>query len=82
MVDIVIDGNGDLVSDALVEAWQADAHGDYQADYDLKKPFNSVGRTAPRRQTLIAKREEVGSKVRYRLDIRLQGEGETVFFDF
>jgi protocatechuate 3,4-dioxygenase alpha subunit len=35
-----------------------------------------------RRQTLIAKREEVDGKVRYRLDIRLQGEGETVFFDF
>ncbi|GEK48229.1 hypothetical protein HPA02_25120 [Bisbaumannia pacifica] len=40
-------------------------------------------RYAPvRSQTLIAKREEVDGKVRYRLDIRLQGEGETVFFDF
>ncbi|RYE87642.1 MAG: protocatechuate 3,4-dioxygenase subunit alpha [Hyphomicrobiales bacterium] len=32
-----------------------------------------------RRPTLIARREDGG---RYRLDIRLQGENETVFFDF
>nr|WP_300309608.1 protocatechuate 3,4-dioxygenase subunit alpha [Halomonas sp.] len=147
----VIDGNGDPVRDALLEAWQADAHGEYQPEYDQHKPFNSFGRTATtaegdsewslitvkpgavglsngrvmaphinlaifarginihlqtrlyfedeaeanaacpvlnavesttRRQTLVAKREEVDGKVRYRLDIRLQGEGETVFFDF
>lgn len=34
-----------------------------------------------RRKTLIAQREERGAEVVYRLDIRLQGEGETVFFD-
>jgi len=34
-----------------------------------------------RRETLIARREE-GSGVRYVLDIHLQGERETVFFDF
>jgi protocatechuate 3,4-dioxygenase, alpha subunit len=151
VVGTVIDGNGDLVRDAFIEAWQADAQGEYQREYDLKKPFNSFGRTATtfedgsewtlttvkpgpvtrndgavmaphinltifarginihlqtrlyfedeaeaneqcpvlkrvetpsRRRTLIAKREEVDGKVRYRLDIRLQGEGETVFFDF
>ncbi len=151
VVGTVIDGNGDLVRDAFIEAWQADGNGDYQREYDLKKPFNSFGRTATtfdrgsewslktlkpgpvahasgqpmaphinlmlfarginihlqtrlyfedeieanaacpvlsriesptRRETLIAKREEVDGKVRYRLDIRLQGEGETVFFDF
>ncbi|MGP9568778.1 protocatechuate 3,4-dioxygenase subunit alpha [Halomonas sp. AOP5-B2-8] len=151
VVGTVIDGNGDLVRDAFVEAWQADANGDYQPDYDLSKPFNSFGRTvttfdhgsewslktvkpggvahpggkmmAPhinlsvfarginihlqtrlyfedeteanrecpvlsriesdnRRQTLIAKREESEGIVRYRFDIRLQGQGETVFFDF
>ena len=149
----VIDGNGDLVRDALLEAWQADANGDYQTAFDLKAPFNSFGRTATtaegnsewrfvsvkpgaiarpdgrtmaphinltifargvnlhlqtrlyfddehkanagcpvldaiespaRRQTLIARREEggEGGLPRYRLDIVLQGEGETVFFDF
>lgn len=151
VVGTVIDGNGDLVRDAFLEAWQADANGVYQSEFDLKKPFNSFGRTATtfdhgsewslktvkpgpvahpngqlmaphinlaifarginiqlqtrlyfedeaeanaacpvlsriesptRRQTLIAKREEADGKVRYRLDIRLQGEGETVFFDF
>lgn len=151
VVGQVIDGNGDLVRDALIEAWQADSRGQYQPAFDLQKPFNSFGRTATtavgdsewtlttvkpgavtrgdgktmaphinlaifargvniqlqtrlyfedetdanaacpvlsaiespaRRQTLIAKREEADGKVRYRLDIRLQGEGETVFFDF
>ncbi|HLQ85348.1 MAG TPA: protocatechuate 3,4-dioxygenase subunit alpha [Salinisphaeraceae bacterium] len=148
----VIDGNGDLVKDALLEAWQANTHGEYDCDYDLHKPFNSFGRTAAtvasggewlfatvkpgavkmangrvmaphvnlavfarginvhlntrlyfddeaaanaqcpilnavesaaRRQTLLARREAgAGGKTRYRFDIRLQGERETVFFDF
>ncbi|MBZ9566270.1 protocatechuate 3,4-dioxygenase subunit alpha [Modicisalibacter tunisiensis] len=151
LVGTVIDGNGDPVRDAFIEAWQADANGDFQPDFDLQKPFNSFGRSATtadgdsewsfttvkpgrvpaangkpmaphvclavfarginiqlntrlyfddeaeanaacpvlnavespaRRETLIARREEADGKVRYRLDIRLQGEGETVFFDF
>ncbi|GAB2785867.1 protocatechuate 3,4-dioxygenase subunit alpha [Halomonas shantousis] len=152
IVGTVIDGSGDLVRDTFIEAWQADANGEYQCDYDLEKPFNSFGRTATtvesggewslvtvkpgvvagckgkpqaphinlavfarginmqlntrlyfedeaeanaacpilnavesesRRKTLIARREESeGGKVRYRFDIRLRGEGETVFFDF
>lgn len=36
---------------------------------------------APRRQTLIAKREERDGEVVYRFDIRIQGEDETVFLD-
>lgn len=36
---------------------------------------------APRRQTLIAKREEQDGEVVYRFDIRVQGEDETVFLD-
>ena len=36
---------------------------------------------APRRQTLIAKREERDGEVVYRFDIRVQGEDETVFLD-
>lgn len=152
VVGSVIDGTGDLVRDAFLEAWQADAHGQYQCEFDLHKPFNSFGRTATtiesdgqwdlttikpgaitmadgrvmaphinlavfarginiqlntrmyfadeaaanadcpvfnavpsvaRRQTLLAQREPGASDVpRYRFDIRLQGEGETVFFDF
>jgi len=34
-----------------------------------------------RRATLIAQRSEIGGTPVYRFDIRLQGEGETVFFD-
>lgn len=34
-----------------------------------------------RRQTLIANRSEQDGQVVYRFDIRLQGDGETVFFD-
>ncbi|MGQ7248711.1 protocatechuate 3,4-dioxygenase subunit alpha [Halomonas sp. V046] len=152
VVGRVIDGNGDLVRDALIEAWQADGRGQYQAEFELKAPFNSFGRTATtaqgdsewtlhtvkpgaitrsdgktmaphislavfargvniqlqtrlyfddeaeangqcpvlnavespaRRQTLIAKKEAGdGGIPRYRLDIILQGDGETVFFDF
>jgi protocatechuate 3,4-dioxygenase, alpha subunit len=36
---------------------------------------------ADRRDTLIAKKETQAGKTFYRFDIRLQGEGETVFFD-
>ena len=34
-----------------------------------------------RRQTLVGRREQRGGVTVYRFDIRLQGEGETVFFD-
>ena len=34
-----------------------------------------------RRATLVPQREDKGGAVVYRFDIRLQGEGETVFFD-
>ena len=34
-----------------------------------------------RRATLVAQREDKGGQIVYRFDIRLQGEGETVFFD-
>lgn len=36
---------------------------------------------ADRRSTLVARREETDGAVAYRLDIILQGRGETVFFD-
>lgn len=37
---------------------------------------------ASRRQTLIAQLEEGSNPPTYRFDIHMQGEGETVFFDF
>jgi protocatechuate 3,4-dioxygenase alpha subunit len=36
---------------------------------------------ADRRATLIAEREPSNGNAVYRLDIRLQGDNETVFFD-
>lgn len=150
VVGTVIDGNGDLVRDAVLEAWQADAEGQYQPRFNADAAFNSFGRTATtvedggewrlytvkpgpvprddgfmaphinlsimarginihlqtrmyfedeveanarcpiltaveseqRRGTLTAGRESGGDIPRYRFDIRLQGPGETVFFDF
>src|ERR1700712_2135495 len=145
----VYDGNGHLIRDSFLELWQANADGEYDAEYDLSKAFNGFGRTATtdagewlartkkpgrvrtaagvpmapqinvslfprginiplqtrlyfddeaqsnaadpvlnlieqpqRRQTLIAKRCTVDGKLAYRFDIRVQGEDETVFFDF
>ncbi|MFJ3483387.1 protocatechuate 3,4-dioxygenase subunit alpha [Pseudomonas sp. NPDC090202] len=42
----VYDGNGHLIRDSFLEFWQANADGVYDADYDLRKDFNSFGRTA------------------------------------
>ncbi len=37
---------------------------------------------AERRQTLVARREDTANGPVYTFDIRMQGDGETVFFDF
>lgn len=55
--------------------------GDEQAANENCPIFNSVP-SAERRHTLIAKKEAGDGKPRYRFDIFLQGENETVFFDF
>jgi len=52
-----------------------------EADANAADPVINLIELAPRRETLIAKREERDGQVVYRFDIRLQGEGETVFFD-
>ena len=54
---------------------------DEQAANDNCPILSSIPSEA-RRQTLIAVKEESDGKPRYRFDIHLQGEGETVFFDF
>ena len=148
----VFDGEGELVKDALLEVWQADAAGNYAkmaGDDGSGRKFRGWGRAptdfttglwqihtikpgcvrggteqsqAPhlniwivargmniglntriyfddeydanrvdpilgslsdvaRRETLIAKRDDAGDLPVYRFDIRLQGDGETVFFD-
>ncbi|THG81899.1 protocatechuate 3,4-dioxygenase subunit alpha [Pseudomonas sp. A-1] len=45
-------------------------------------PVLNLIEAVERRQTLVAKRCEVDGQTAYRFDIRIQGEGETVFFDF
>lgn len=44
-------------------------------------PVLNIIEQPSRRDTLIGRREERGGEVVYVFDIRLQGEGETVFFD-
>jgi len=52
-----------------------------EIEANAKDPVLNLIEQAPRRETLIAKREERGENVVYTFDIYLQGERETVFFD-
>src|SRR5918911_1677421 len=52
-----------------------------ETEANASDPVLNIIEQAARRRTLIAEREERGAEVVYRFDIRLQGEGETVFFD-
>ena len=53
-----------------------------EAEANAQCPVLNLIEQPQRRETLIAKRCEVDGKTAYRFDIRIQGEGETVFFDF
>jgi protocatechuate 3,4-dioxygenase alpha subunit len=55
---------------------------DDEAEGNAIDPVLNLIEQPQRRQTLIAKRCNVDGKLAYRFDIRVQGEGETVFFDF
>ncbi|RZG67629.1 MULTISPECIES: protocatechuate 3,4-dioxygenase subunit alpha [Acinetobacter] len=52
-----------------------------EAEANAQDPVLKGIEWSPRRQTLIAKREERDGEVVYRFDIRIQGEDETVFLD-
>ena len=52
-----------------------------EAEANAQDPVLNGIEWAPRRQTLIAKREERDGEVIYRFDIHIQGEDETVFLD-
>ena len=52
-----------------------------EAEANAKDPVLNSIEWEPRRQTLIAKREERDGEVVYRFDIYVQGEKETVFLD-
>lgn len=53
-----------------------------EAQANAADPVLNLIEHVERRDTLVAKRCEVDGKPAYRFDIRIQGEGETVFFDF
>ena len=55
---------------------------DDEAEANAKDPVLNLIEQPPRRETLVARRCEVNGQLAYRFDIRIQGEGETVFFDF
>lgn len=52
-----------------------------EAAANAQDPILNSIEWAPRRQTLIAKRELRDGEVVYRFDVRIQGDNETVFFD-
>ena len=52
-----------------------------ETDGNSKDPVLNLIEWEVRRKTLIGQREQRGNQVVYTFDIRLQGEGETVFFD-
>lgn len=54
---------------------------DDEAQANQDDPVLNLIEQPQRRQTLIAKRCEVNGNLAYRFDMRIQGEGETVFFD-
>ncbi|WP_299920779.1 protocatechuate 3,4-dioxygenase subunit alpha [uncultured Pelagimonas sp.] len=54
---------------------------DDEDEANAADPVLNVIEWEGRRATLIAKRTEQDGKIIYRFDIRVQGDGETVFFD-
>ena len=52
-----------------------------ESDANAQDPVLNSIEWEPRRQTLIAKREERDGEVVYRFDIYIQGDKETVFLD-
>lgn len=55
---------------------------DDEAGANANDPVINLVEQLQRRDTLVAKRCTVDGQLAYRFDIRVQGEGETVFFDF
>lgn len=52
-----------------------------ESEANAQDPVLNIIEWVPRRETLIAKRQEKEGQVVYRFDVRIQGDGETVFFD-
>ena len=54
---------------------------DDEREANAADPVINLIEQAPRRETLVAKREQRDGQIVYRFDIYLQGDNETVFFD-
>ena len=52
-----------------------------EAEANAKDPVLRLIEQEKRRETLLARREEREGQIVYRIEIRLQGDDETVFFD-
>ncbi|WP_413795744.1 MULTISPECIES: protocatechuate 3,4-dioxygenase subunit alpha [unclassified Pseudomonas] len=55
---------------------------DDESEANAVDPVLGLIEQSPRRESLIAKRSTLDGKLVYRFDIHVQGESETVFFDF
>lgn len=69
-----------LVARGINLGLQTRMYFDDEAEANALDPVLGLIEQVPRRETLLARRVE-GEGLRYRFDIRLQGEGETVFLD-
>ena len=90
VVGHVLDGNGEPVSDALVELWQPEGWGRCGTDaagrfeFLTERPADGYADVMVFARGLLkhlVTRCEFGADDVVQFDIRLQGDGETVFFD-
>jgi protocatechuate 3,4-dioxygenase, alpha subunit len=90
VVGRVLDGNGEPVSDALVELWQPEGWGRCGTDAEgrfeflTQRPADGYADVMVFARGLLkhlVARCEFGDDDVVAFDVRLQGDGETVFFD-
>jgi protocatechuate 3,4-dioxygenase alpha subunit len=90
VVGRVLDGNGEPVSDALVELWQPEGWGRSGTDAEgrfeflTERPADGYADVMVFARGLLkhlVTRCEFGDDDVVQFDVRLQGDGETVFFD-
>jgi protocatechuate 3,4-dioxygenase alpha subunit len=90
VVGHVLDGNGDPVGDALVELWQPEGWGRCGTDAEGRFEFLTERPADGYADVMIFARGllkhlvtrcEFGDDSVVQFDVRLQGDGETAFFD-
>jgi protocatechuate 3,4-dioxygenase, alpha subunit len=90
VVGRVLDGNGEPVSDALIELWQPEGWGRCGTDAEGRFEFLTERPASGYADVMVFARGllkhlvtrcEFGDDDVVQFDVRLQGDGETVFFD-